>query len=55
MKRTEQEKEKHKKAIKIRKMTDEQICDYLKRVEMDAYNDGFITGGMLTVKTSVKV
>lgn len=46
MKRTEQEKEKHKKAIKIRKMTDEQICDYIKRKETDAYNDGFVTGQM---------
>lgn len=42
--RTPGEIEAHEKAVKIRKMTDEQIVDYMNRIDSQAHNNGYQIG-----------
>lgn len=38
--RTAEEERQHEQAVKIRKMTDDQICRYIETVKSDAYKNG---------------
>lgn len=42
--KSEEEKVMHEKAVKIRKMTDYQLCIYIDALKDNAYEDGFRDG-----------
>lgn len=42
--RTEKESELHDRAVKIRKMTDEQLCEYVDRKEQEAAESAYKRG-----------
>jgi len=42
--RTPEETAIHERAVKIRKMTDEQIIEILEKIDADAWNKGFLYG-----------
>lgn len=39
-----EEKALHEKAVKLRKMTDDQLCQYIDGLKDEAYEDGFNAG-----------
>ena len=42
--KSNEEKALHEKAVKIRKMTDTQLCQYIDGLRDEAYEDGFNSG-----------